>query len=213
MPETGSDGRAGLLSEYFGDAGENGGPGETMAREEAMAKRIRKTAYIRCRGGSSLLEGIDRSSLPPDCNSILSLYPDGISKCRYACLGGGTCVAACHFAAISIEGGGPPAVNKEKCVGCGLCMRACPQDIIDIILPENNIQPKCSNRDAGRTARDACADSCIACRICEKNCPAGAIHVTGNLAVIDQERCIMCGMCAVKCPRGVIRDMHGIMTD
>ena len=132
--------------------------------------------------------------------------------CVYGCLGCGSCVAACRLGAISIEGGGPPVVSG-KCVGCGLCVKACPQGLIELIDTAANIQPKCSNKDAGRDARGACDNSCIACRICEKNCPADAIHVTGNIAVIDQGKCIRCGMCAVKCPRGVIRDSYGIMTD
>lgn len=177
-----------------------------------MAKRIKKTAYVRCRGDSSILEGIDRASLPKDCGAILQLYPEGISKCRYGCLGGGSCVAACHLAAIRIEGGGPPVIDSGKCVGCGLCMRACPQNLIEVILPERNIQPKCSSRDTGKAARDACDNSCISCGICVKACPAGAIVIEDGRPVIDPSECICCGMCAVRCPRGVIRDSNGIMT-
>ena len=178
-----------------------------------MAKRIKKTSYVRCRGGSPLLEGIDRASLPRDCSAILKLYPDGISKCRYGCLGGGSCEAACHLAAIKVVDGGPPEVDHDKCVGCGLCKRVCPQNLIDIILPDNNIQPKCSSRVQGKEAREACVNSCISCGICVKACPAGAIQIDEGNPVIDPAVCICCGMCAVKCPRGVIRDMFGIMTD
>ncbi len=188
MPETGSD------------------------TEGIMAKRIRKIAKIRCRGGSQLKEGIDRASLPEDCKAIKELYPEGISKCSYGCLGGGSCAAACRLGAISIENGNVPVIS-EKCAGCGLCVRACPQNLIELILPQRNIQTACSNMDAGKTAREACSNSCIACRICEKNCPADAVHVVDNRAVIDPQKCICCGMCAVKCPRGVIRDLYGIMTD
>ena len=87
------------------------------------------------------------------------------------------------------------------------------EKIIEIIIPDNNIQPKCSSRDIGKAARDACGNSCIACRICEKVCPAGAMHIEDGRPVIDASECICCGMCAVKCPRGVIRDLFGIMTD
>ncbi len=177
-----------------------------------MAKRIKKTAYVRCRGGSPLLEGIDRAALPNDCEAILGLYPDGISRCRYGCLGGGSCVSACHLAAINIEGSGPPSVDAGKCVGCGLCGRACPQNIIDVINREYIIRPKCSNRDAGKTAREACDNSCISCGICVKVCPAASITIESGSPVIDPETCLGCGMCAVKCPRGVIRDIRGIIT-
>lgn len=167
---------------------------------------------MRCRGGSPLLEGIDRAALPNDCEAILGLYPDGISRCRYGCLGGGSCVSACHLAAINIEGSGPPSVDAGKCVGCGLCGRACPQNIIDVINREYIIRPKCSNRDAGKTAREACDNSCISCGICVKVCPAASITIESGSPVIDPETCLGCGMCAVKCPRGVIRDIRGIIT-
>ena len=187
---------------------------ETGCERKIMAKkRIKKNAYIRCRGGSPLLEGIDRAALPHDCSAILELYPDGISKCRYGCLGGGSCAAACHLAAISIQDYGPPVVDKDKCVGCGLCARACPQDLIDVIIREYSIRTKCSSHDTGKTAREACANSCIACGICVKVCPAAAIRVEDGKPVIDTRTCLGCGMCAIKCPRGVIRDERGIMTD
>lgn len=178
-----------------------------------MKKKIRKTAYVRCRGGSPFKQGIDKSLLPSDCRAILERYPDGIMDCTYGCLGGGSCVSACRLKAISLEGGGTPAVDEDKCVGCGLCVKACPQGLIDLIVPSVNIQPKCSNKDIGKNARTVCANSCISCRLCEKNCPADAVRVIDNIAVIDPEKCICCGMCSVKCPRGVIRDRYGIMTD
>ena len=168
---------------------------------------------MRCRGGSPVLDGIDREFLPHDCAAILELYPDGISKCRYGCLGGGSCAEACLLAAISIEGSGPPVVDEDKCVGCALCEMACPQNIIDVIYSEHSILPKCSNTDAGKSAGEACGNSCIACGICVKVCPAGAINIDEGKPVIDPAVCLDCGMCAVKCPRGVIRDSRGIMTD
>ena len=66
-----------------------------------------------------------------------------------------------------------------------------------------------------RTAKDGqgCADGCIGCGICEKTCTAGAIRVTENHAVINEELCLSCGMCAVKCPQHAIYDLRGIYTE
>lgn len=178
-----------------------------------MAAKIKKFAFVRCRGGSPLREGIDISSLPADCSEIKEKYPDGIRSCIYGCLGGGSCALVCPVGAISVAEGVPAVVDKDKCAGCGLCVNACPQHIIEVITEDANIQPKCSNADKGKDAAKGCVNSCIACRQCEKNCPADAVHVTDDHAVIDRTKCICCGMCAVKCPRGVIRDIFGIMTD
>jgi len=177
-----------------------------------MAKRKMRIAVVHCFGGSPLLEGIVREDLPQDCHAILEQYPDGIQQCKYGCLGGGSCIAACRLKAITVGANGAAFIDPDKCVGCGLCIKTCPMALIRFELPEDTIQPKCSNKDAGGVARKACANSCIGCRICEKNCPADAIHVIDNCAIIDPNRCIACGMCAVKCPRGVIHDANGILT-
>ena len=152
-----------------------------------MGMRIKKTAYVRCRAG--------------------------VADCKYGCIGCGMCAEACRLDAIRAMKGSYAKVDAAKCVGCGLCVKACPQNIIELIDPDDHIQPACSSRDNGKTSRDVCFDSCIACGICERNCPADAVHVIDNVAVIDHDKCICCGMCAVKCPRGVIRDLHGIMTE
>lgn len=133
------------------------------------------------------------------------------APCRYGCFGDGKCAEVCRLKAITVENG-VAHVNEEKCVGCGLCVKTCPQKIIRLFPAEDTIRPLCSNADPGKEARAVCDNSCIGCGICEKNCPAGAIHVTGNHAVIDTEKCLACGMCAVKCPRGVIHDHDGIFT-
>jgi ferredoxin len=177
-----------------------------------MKKRKKRVAVVHCLGGSTLKEGVSRDDLPGNCAEILEKNPEGISECRYGCLGGGSCVAACRLKAVTITEKGAASIDRDKCVGCGLCVKVCPQGIIGFVLPEDTISPKCSNKDAGAAARKACESGCIGCGICEKNCPAGAITVEDHCAVINQDRCIACGMCAVKCPRGVIVDANGIFT-
>jgi ferredoxin len=174
-----------------------------------MARR-KMVAVVRCGGGTALREGVSRDELPEGCDRILELHPEGINACRFGCLGGGSCVAACRKHAISIGEVGVARVDRSACVGCGLCAKACPQRLIALVPPENAIQPACSNEDAGPVARKECTGSCIGCGLCERACPAGAVHVVDGHAVIDQNACVACGMCAVTCPRGAIRDAAGI---
>ena len=102
-------------------------------------------------------------------------------------------------------------MDREKCIGCGLCVKACPQTIIRLVPREQNIVVACSSQDPGPATRKVCDAGCIACGICEKNCPMGAIKVVDNHPVIDESLCVSCGMCASKCPRGVIKDVYGIL--
>ena len=121
-------------------------------------------------------------------------------------------MAACKLDAIHINGFGVAEVDRGKCVGCGLCVKACPQSLIRITTPEYPVYPACVNQDAEAQTRKECSVGCIACGICVKNCPADAIRIENNHAVIDEAKCIACGMCAVKCPRGIILDADGIFT-
>jgi heterodisulfide reductase subunit A-like polyferredoxin len=45
------------------------------------------------------------------------------------------CVPACAFDALRIAGGlfdAAPEVDRVKCVGCGACVAACPEDVIEV---------------------------------------------------------------------------------
>jgi len=44
------------------------------------------------------------------------------------------------------------------------------------------------------------AANCIACGRCEAECPFDAIHVEGDVAVIDYDECTACGKCVKECP-------------
>ena len=103
-------------------------------------------------------------------------------------------------------------MDTEACIGCGKCVKVCPQQLIELVLKENTIQPLCSSAASAKETRSVCGDGCIGCGICERLCPAGAIRVTAFHALIDQERCIACGMCAANCPREVIHDANGIFS-
>lgn len=95
-------------------------------------------------------------------------------SCR-SCIGH-ACKQACPKGAISIDSTHRAHIDKEKCVNCGLCAKACPFGAI------YNFR-----------------------RPCQKACPTGAITMDENLsAKIDYSKCISCGNCTQKCPFGAI---------
>jgi ferredoxin hydrogenase large subunit len=85
------------------------------------------------------------------------------------------CVNACPKKAIQIING-KAVIDKEKCVECGLCAKACSFGAI--------LQLQ---------------------RPCERSCEVKAISSSEDRhAVIDEEKCVSCGACTVGCPFGAI---------
>lgn len=152
-----------------------------------MARFPKKTAYVACNGG------------------------ERCKTCAYGCMSCSSCMAVCRKDAIFYNAYGAAEIDEEKCIGCGLCVKACPQEIIHIHLADNPFVVKCSNKEKGAAAKNSCEASCIGCGICVKNCPADALKLEENVAVMDESLCLACGNCAVKCPRNVIADIRGII--
>ena len=89
------------------------------------------------------------------------------------------CAKACHKDAIRFDEINHRAwINKEKCINCGMCAKACQYNAIQ------NYQ-----------------------RPCEMACKVKAITMDeDNAAKIDDEKCIQCGACVYQCPFGAIMD-------
>ena len=117
------------------------------------------------------------------------------------------------------------AIDVDKCIGCGSCMRAC--------RSENNV-PKGRHRtwveryrlpEKGRAHVDVAAKGdhnfkpvkgevsraffvpkmCNHCSgsVCTKVCPVGASYHTKDGAVlVDHDHCVGCGYCVQACPYG-----------
>ncbi len=119
---------------------------------------------------------------------VLTVIDEACSACVTSCYSATdackgciarSCETACPKDAIEFRNG-KAWLNPEKCVNCGLCMKACPYHaIIRIPIP------------------------------CEEACPVGAItkdEETGR-EMIDHTKCTYCGKCLRECPFAAISDM------
>ena len=53
-----------------------------------------------------------------------------------------------------------PIIEADECIGCGICVAACPQEVLEVV---------------NGTAEVVNEDACIACGDCVEECPMGAI--------------------------------------
>ncbi len=169
---------------------------------KAVAAKKPVVARVLCGGDCEKAKDKYEYSGVSDCRSAAKLA-GGSKACSYGCLGLGTCAEVCKFDAIHIKNG-IAVVDEEKCTACGMCVKACPKNVIELVPKDSLVTVLCKNKKSGKEVNAVCSAGCIACGICRKNCPFEAIAVIDNLAVIDYEKCKSCGICANKCPKKAI---------
>ncbi len=167
----------------------------------------KKVAFVRCAGDRSNTRQNYVYDGPMDCQAAYLSPGHGSKMCSYGCMGLATCAKACPFDAIRMVDG-LAVVDKEKCTACGICVAACPKNLIELIPYDSKYAVRCSSHEKGKKVKEACDVGCIGCGICAKVCPTEAITVSDNLAHIDQQKCIRCGKCAEKCPTKIIRTLR-----
>ena len=72
---------------------------------------------------------------------------------------------------------GMVVIDKERCKGCGLCIEACPADVLSL---SNEI-----NRSGYNVAKVERAEGCIGCAFCALACPDVAIEVYKEEATVQ----------------------------
>ena len=64
-----------------------------------------------------------------------------------------------------------PYINKNKCVGCGECVRSCPMHTIELVEKNGKKQAKINR------------NKCILCYCCQELCPLVAVDVKQNFLI------------------------------
>lgn len=167
-----------------------------------------EVAYIFCQGTEEHTQKRFDYSGVISCAAAHGLF-SGPNSCTYGCMGFGDCVAVCPYDAIYLSGG-IAHIDSSRCKACGLCVKACPKNLIEIVPRHYNAYSvSCRNHWPGAQTRKNCKVGCIGCTRCFKVCPSGAITMDDSLAVIDPFLCTHCNKCLEVCPTKAI--VRGLM--
>jgi len=164
----------------------------------------KKVAFVKCAGTCDKTKVKYNYYGIQDCKKAAYVPGKGPKQCGYGCTGFGSCVKVCQFDAIHVING-VAIVDKEKCTSCGLCIKECPNRLIELVPYETGHFVRCNSNDKGKDVKAGCDIGCIGCMMCVKVCEFDAIKVENNLAKIDYSKCTNCGKCALKCPTKVIK--------
>jgi electron transport complex protein RnfB len=185
--------------------------GEETAREVARVMGVeisdelkeKLVAVVFCQGDSEASYFPGQYAGIEDCSA--AVYSQDVSKrCKYGCVGLGSCVKSCPFDAIHLSETGIPFVDAEKCTACGNCVEACPRNLIELHPIGYDSFVFCKSRDPGVIAKKICKKACIACGICVKAAAKDenpdAVKLEGKLAVVNTEDYTAKAEYGVKCP-------------
>ena len=165
---------------------------------------LKTFAVIKCAGGNKCKTKFNYVG-NQDC-SILASVMNGNKLCADGCLGQGSCVSVCVHGGVSIIDG-VAVINSRLCESCGLCVKTCPKNLIELIPTSAKVYVACTTKCRGKEVMTACEVGCIGCGLCAKNCPENAITMIDNLPVIDYTKCSGCKTCIAKCPRHSIKEI------
>lgn len=153
-------------------------------------------------GGSRVVVALEEL-LGRDANAEMSEPVDAVARIVEAdCIGCALCIEACPVDAIAGASKYLHAVIPERCTGCELCIPACPVDCIELVARSTEVTEPPAPGNAAAVA-------CIGCGRCEDACPVDlkpeVLHVAFETGATDTSAidCIECTACTRACPSGI----------
>ncbi|MXY55549.1 MAG: RnfABCDGE type electron transport complex subunit B [Gammaproteobacteria bacterium] len=153
-------------------------------------------------GGTRVVAALEEL-LGRDADTEMSEPVDAVARIVEAdCIGCALCIDACPVDAIAGASKYLHAVIPERCTGCELCIPACPVDCIELVARSGEVT------DPPAPA-NAAALPCIGCGRCEGACPVDLkpemLHVAFETGATDTSvtDCIECTACTRACPSGI----------
>lgn len=148
-----------------------------------VSAAVKNIPIILCNGGNSnAVRKMAEYYGPLSCKAM-HIVSGGDKLCYYGCLGGGDCSIACPFGAMIMTDDGLPVVIEELCTGCGICVKACPRNIIEMHPIDRNVFVFCKNLDDPQKSKEVCSVACIGCGICARKSDGGVV-MEGNLGKV-----------------------------
>lgn len=144
---------------------------------------IKNIPILLCHGGNSQAVRKMAEYYGPLSCKAMHVVSGGDKLCYYGCLGGGDCETACPFGAIIMTDNGLPQVIEELCTGCGICIKACPRNVLEMHPVDRNVFVFCKNQDDPKRSKEVCAVACIGCGICARKSDGGVV-MEGNLGKV-----------------------------
>ena len=101
---------------------------------------------------------------------------------------------------------GLPHVIRDKCTGCGKCVKECPKHLFSLVPADTKGSiAVCSNHSDNKPQiKKDCSVGCFKCGICAKKCPEACIDISSGIPQVDYGKCTACGECVKACPDHVL---------
>jgi len=153
-------------------------------KEAAAASEV--ISFLRCSRNEGEVKK-KHSYIGFDTCQAAAIAFGGPYECTFACIGYGDCAVACPFDAITMKDS-MPVIDPEKCTGCGVCVKTCPKQVLQLLPKNAECYVPCSTHDTGKTVTNVCKAGCIHCLACTRKTKDAVQLVNGRIE-IDYEKC------------------------